>query len=101
MIKPTTELVNEITKGLVDKGMLIEAGWVGLSIAAIPATAPPEQLEMMREAFFAGAAHLWSSINSVLEAGEEPTANDLMRMDQINNELSGFMKDYERRHKLP
>jgi hypothetical protein len=42
-------------------------------------------------AFFAGAQHLWGSINSFLEAGEEPTDKDMQRMSHIEKELSQFI----------
>lgn len=88
-------------RDLVDQGKLIEAGWVGLRIAAIPLDAPKTQLEEMRNAFFAGARHLFTSIMTILEPGDEPTDVDLARMDQIDAELDAFIKDYELRHARP
>jgi hypothetical protein len=61
-------------KQLADDGKLIEAGWVGLRLAVGLANAPPDQ-------------HLFSSIMSILEPGEEPTDADLRRMDLISTEL--------------
>lgn len=100
-IKPTAKLVEELTKSLVDKGLLIESGWVGLSMLTIPPNAPPEQLEMMRGAFYAGAQHLWGTINSVLDEGTEPTPADLRRMEQIDLELRVFLEQFKRKHNLP
>jgi hypothetical protein len=81
----------ELTKKLAEEGKLIEAGWVGLLQAAIPADAPPIQVREMRMAFMAGAQHLFSSIMVVLEPGaEEATEADLKRMDLIAAELTAF-----------
>jgi hypothetical protein len=41
----------------------------------------------MRTAFMAGAEHLFSSVMNVLDPGQEPTADDLRRMDLIHTEL--------------
>lgn len=81
-----------------DKGYLIEAGWIGLRIAAVPLDASPAQLDEMRNAFFAGAQHLFSSIMTILEPGAEPTDKDLARMDLIDAELKKFIERYELRH---
>lgn len=55
------EATQRLTRRLMDDGKLIEAGWIGLRVLALPKDAPPAQLEELRTAFFAGAQHLWSS----------------------------------------
>lgn len=86
------------SRELADKGQIIEAGWIGLRIAALPLDAPAVQLDEMRNAFFAGAQHLFSSIMTILEPGAEPTEKDLERMDLISQELDNFIKRFELRH---
>jgi hypothetical protein len=84
-------LLRELTKTLADEGRLIESGWVGLQLAAVPENAPPIQIREMRMAFMAGAQHLFSSIMVVLEPGDhEATEADLKRMDLIAAELDAF-----------
>lgn len=90
--------LERLTKELVDKGKLIEAGWVSMRLACIDLNAPAEQLQEMRMAFFGGAQHLFSSIVTFLEPGEEPTENDLKRYDLINAELQEFIQDFELRY---
>jgi hypothetical protein len=90
-------VLRELSQRLVREGKLIEAGWISLRLVAIPADAPELQIEEMRNAFFAGAQHLFASILSVLDPGEEPTAADLQRFDNINDELTRFIDDYKRR----
>lgn len=82
------------TKGLehklVDKGLLIEAGFVGYMAAVHPRGVSEMQFSETRLAFFAGAQHLFGSIMQILEPGSEPTEADLRRMDLIHRELEEF-----------
>jgi hypothetical protein len=90
-----------LSRRLADDGKLIEAGWVGLRVAAIPLDAPATQLTEMRMAYMAGAQHLFSSILTFLDPGTEETAADLRRMGLINAELEAFGKELELRFKRP
>ena len=92
------EIIKGITNKLIDDGKLIEAGWVSLRMSALAADAPKIQVESMREAFFAGAQHLFSSIMFVLDPGGEPTEKDLERFVKIDEELKRFIEDYAKRH---
>lgn len=47
-----------------------------------------------------GRQHLFSSIMTILDPGEEPTEADLHRMSQIHDELEAFVRDYVR-EKIP
>lgn len=87
-------LLERLSRELVDKGKLIEAGWVGLRVACDLEDAPAVQLQEMRNAFFAGAQHLFSSIMTILEPDAEPTDKDLERMDLIDKELRSFINDF-------
>lgn len=88
--------IDHLTKKLADDGFLIEAGWVGLRYAALPADAPEIQVREMRKAFFSGAQHLFASIMSFMETEEEPTANDMRRMEMLSVELDGFVDSLKR-----
>jgi len=90
--------LERLTKELTDKGKLIEAGFVGLRLAAIPEDAPKVQLEEMRNAFFAGAQHLFTSIMTIMDPGEEPTDADMNRFSLISDELDSFIEDFKRKH---
>jgi hypothetical protein len=84
-------LVEEITKQLTDEGRIIEAGWQAMRIFALPPNASSVQLSEMRKAFFAGAQHLFASIIATVDDGDqEPTVDDLRRMDLIHQELGRF-----------
>jgi hypothetical protein len=85
------ELLEGLSRELVDKGLLIEAGWVSFRASAISADAPEVQLREMRLAFFAGSQHLFGSIMTVLDPGSEPTEADLKRMENISTELNNFL----------
>lgn len=92
--------LKNLEKDLLNEGKLIEAGWIGLRIAAVPLDAPAIQLEEMRNAFFAGAQHLLSSIMSILDLGNEPTEADMARMALIQDELDRFIEVFSARHGL-
>jgi hypothetical protein len=89
------EVIDKLTQEMVDRGLLIESGWVALRLMTLPKDTPQAQLDDMRNAFFAGAQHLFGSIMSMLDPEDEPTDSDLRRMDQIRTELEKFIRDYE------
>jgi hypothetical protein len=89
--------LERLTRELTDQGKLIEAGWIGLRLAAVPDNASAIQLDEMRSAFFAGAQHLFTSIMTILEPGAEPTDVDLNRLTLINDELMEFISDFGKR----
>lgn len=93
----------EIFRKLVDKGKIIEAGFVGLRIAAIPTDASEQQISDMRIAFFAGAQHLFGSMIKMLEDGSDETEKDIGRMCKIQAELDEFIEEFKKRYniKLP
>lgn len=94
-------MINKITDQLINDGKLIEAGWVGLKAACFPDAEPSAlQEEEMRNAFFAGAQHLLSSIMNTLDPGSEPTDADLLRLVNIEKELRAFILDFQTR-RLP
>lgn len=86
--------LERLSRELATKGKLIEAGWIGLRLAAVPLNAPPAQLGEMRTAFFAGAQHLFSSIMTIMDLGEEPTAADMFRIRLIDAELRQFIAEF-------
>lgn len=92
--------LERLTRELTEQGKLIEAGWISLRLVAVPLDALPTQLEEMRNAFFAGAQHLFGSImgGGLLDPDAEPTAADLRRLDLIDQELKKFIREFELRH---
>jgi len=89
----------EVTKELTDKGKLVEAGFAAFRHLMIAKDAPPLQVSEMRLAFMAGADHLFASIMSIMDPGEEPTDRDLARMDLIHRELEEWRgKFFDRVH---
>jgi hypothetical protein len=98
MSKIPKEIVDTLVQQMADEGRLIEAGWVALYHLAIPADAPEVQINEMRMAYMAGAQHLFSSIMGVLDPGEEPTDEDMRRIDLIHTELEMFREELELRY---
>jgi hypothetical protein len=96
------EAYEELSKKLADSGQIIEAGWVSLRHLTLQG-APEIQVREMRKAFFAGAQHLFTSILGFLEtdkgAPEEPTTNDLRRMEMVYVELEAWVDSMKREAK--
>lgn len=88
--KMIERVASEVTKQFTDKGQLIEAGFAAFHHLVISKGAPPVQVQEMRLAYMAGADHLFSSIMTILDEGQEPTEADLVRMDLIEKELRSW-----------
>lgn len=89
------QFLEQLSKALADKGKVIEAGFVAFRLQCIPPSAGGDQVNDMRIAFMAGAQHLFGSILSFLDPGEDITDADLSRMDQVNAELATFAAELE------
>lgn len=90
--------LDQKSRELIEQGRLIEAGFC-LRVLAVDAEASPDQTEALRCAFFSGAHHLFACMVAVLDpTTTEPTAADLLKMDQIEAELSDFIRDFATRH---
>lgn len=92
------QAIEQATRGLIDKGLLIEAGFVSLRLSVMAPGASDTQVKEMRMAFFAGAQHLFASLMSALDPGVEPTEQDLKSMEAIDRELRGFIDEFQLRH---
>lgn len=90
--------IDAVTKELVSRGLLMEAGFVSLRAIVIPKDASDAQVHEMRMAFFAGAQHLFASIMAVMDSEREPTDADLQKMSAIQEELDKFRREFELRH---
>lgn len=88
-----------LTKGLADEGRLMEAGWISLQLVAMAPDATMDEVWAMRMSFMAGAAHLFSSIVTMLGPGGQIGLDDCQRLDMVANELKIFSEDLGRRLK--
>lgn len=87
------EFVTKLQEALIAEGKIIEGGFAGLMVAAFPQGVGEVQRTEMRKAFFAGANHLFATIISMLDPGQEPTDADMGKMDLIHKELQNFQKE--------
>jgi hypothetical protein len=85
------KLADRIAKDLADEGKLLEAGWQIYRLLCLKAP-PHEACDDLREAFMAGAEHLFASIIQMLDPEAEPTENDLNRMNLLLAELEPVQK---------
>jgi len=93
------ELIEAITREIIDEGRIIEAGFAFYKIAVMNPNAGTDQIIETRRAFFAGAQHLFACIMSVLEPGSEPTDNDMHRITQIHEELNRFIVELKSKYR--
>ncbi len=96
MSEVSDKALEQLSRDLADKGKLIEAGFVALRLKAMSRVAPPIQVAEMRMAFMAGAQHLFASIMTILEPGDEPSDTDMRRMSLISDELDAFAVELTR-----
>lgn len=89
--------LQKLSRDLTDQGKLIEAGWIGLRAVWLHPDSPQNQIDECRQAFFAGAQHLFASIMTILEPDAEPTDKDLERIGLIEAELQSFIQDFHLR----
>lgn len=102
MSRLTEAIATELTKNAVDKGLVIELGWIAMLKHAIPQDISDEEVAKFRQAYFMGAQHLYASIMGILDPGREPTAKDMRRMELIHRELERFRAhEMSRRHEAP
>jgi hypothetical protein len=85
------QLVEDVTKKLADDGKLLEAGWNGFRALYLQG-AQEAQVNDMRIAFYAGAQHIYGSMMSFMEAGEQPTETDMRRVEALDQEVSEFIE---------
>ena len=90
------EIIDRLTKQFTDDGKLIEAGFQAYRMLSIPPDAPDIQVKECRLAYFFGAQHLYASVMGILDDGDEPTEEDIKRMELIHKELEAFIEDVKR-----
>lgn len=81
----------EMTRDIAKKGLLVETGWMAFIVTTMPETATENQKRAMRLAYFAGAQHLWASLNLILGDGKNVTDGDIEPLRQIETELADWV----------
>ena len=77
----------------VKHGKGIAIGWAGFRKMVVPKDASPQQVTDMRNAFYAGAMHLFHTVLSALSPKkDEITQGDLDAMHSVTQELAEFEK---------
>jgi hypothetical protein len=68
----------------------VEREWEEYRRHVLPSNVSTVQLTETRRAFYAGAYLLLSSLTEILGEEQEPTPEDIAKLDAINNELKEF-----------
>jgi hypothetical protein len=90
------DFLDKLSRQLADEGKLVEAGFVSFRAICLPRGTAAE-IENARMIFFAGAQHLFGSINAIMDEDREPTEADLSRMSLIDQELRAFIDEFKAR----
>jgi len=85
----------KITEELAAQGQVMEGGWRAFLLVT---GAPPFQHKMLREAYYAGAQHLFGSILAILDPGAEPTEKDMQRVTLIHQELERWVESHKKQN---
>lgn len=92
--KEFENLVTDVSKKLADEGLLIKAGFIGFMVAVYgkdwARTLHSSKRRDVEMAFMGGAMHLFSSIMTVMDEGEEATEAHLRKLDMIATELKEY-----------
>lgn len=83
----TRDAHNALVKAAVDKGLLLEAGFLALRVQCLEPDASDRAVGTARMLYMAGAQHLFASLMAVMDPGGEPTAADMRRISLIAAEL--------------
>lgn len=73
----------------------IESGWESYRRLCVPATASAQQVDETRQAYFAGAAILHTTLMHCLSPGPGETAGDLRIMQALQDEVDKFGREID------
>lgn len=93
------ELASNLVKGLFETGKPVEAGWqiYRLFFLKLPFHEPSYDLQ---EAFFVGAEYTFNSMISALDPGEEPTEDDMRRMELLKAEIDQISSTLQLKYEI-
>jgi len=90
--------IAEAMKEVADKGMLVAAGFAAFRIIALNNSIDRDKIADMHTAYMAGAEHLFTTLMSILDEGEEPTKKDTDRIELIYQELQAWRAKMVEQH---
>ena len=92
-------VTSAIAKVTIDSGQgVVKFGWDAYRRYFVPKDMSPSDLTVVQNAFYCGAQHLFASVNSVLNEGEDPTDEDIERMNKISEELATWARQFKQIH---
>lgn len=91
------DAAKDLCKKLSSEGRLVEGGWRAYCLLSLNSCSELQKSEM-RKAFYFGAQHVFASILSILDPGEEPTEKDMETVTNVHAELKKFVEEMEAQH---
>jgi hypothetical protein len=80
-----------------ERRKLLAAAWASFRERVMSPNAPPDQVEHMRNAFYAGFATLWDILMRKTTSSSEVEEADLALMDDLNEEMGEFARQLAQR----
>ncbi len=92
--KEFVDLVGRTLTGHIAKTKKpIQTGWAAFRAIHQPT---PEQEQLLRHAYFAGAQHLYACIMAGIDPSHDVTKDDLQMMENVHNELQAFYEEMKK-----
>jgi hypothetical protein len=93
MVNP--DVIRVLSEKLIRENRIVEAAWVGFRLHSIPPGLPEDEVELLKLAFFAGAAFLFGGFTQKFHnVGYRPHPIVLGFCERIHRELQTYL-DHE------
>lgn len=94
--KLTAEQLEKLTKSLADQGLLVTAGWTACAHLLTNESTPAKTEEKLRQAYFAGAQHIFACMTTMVDDGDEITDADMHRMQLLQIEMQAWAEQQKK-----
>ena len=84
------EQLIDFVRRAADRGDLILSGWERFAGAVLPDDVTDDEYEGTKLSFVAGAEFMWSSVFKIIHDSDRPSADDIRRMQSIEQEIRAW-----------
>lgn len=93
--KAIDPLADERAQRKVLSSKIMDEGWRNLLESVIPPETHPDQVKTYKRFYYAGAKRCMDALvfDAALDEGEQPTADDLAKVDALLHEVNAFFSE--------